>query len=153
MSAATIAALVLAGAAPALSALVALVSVGTIAYLFSTASYSDAWSEVEDLPVFTEGAVEDGDGLAVDGVGTYDRPARPGEHTLSRPTVGGGVLDVTVTAVDREADAAAAPARSDSVGPPARRRVRTSPEGARPPRGGRSHEPATSAVRPRGSAA
>jgi hypothetical protein len=117
MSAATIAALVLAGAALALSALVALVSVGAIAYLFSTASYGDAWSEFEDFSMFTQGTVEDGDGLAVDGVGTYDRPARLGEHTLSWPTEGGGVLDVTVTAVDWEADAAVAAADPTNPAP------------------------------------
>ncbi len=115
---ATILALVLAGAALVLSGLVALVSVGTLAYVhFAVPGDGTAWSDFEVMPVLTEGTVEDADGRAVDGVGTYDRPARVGEHTVSWPVESGGVLEVTVTAVDWEADEAVAAAHSSNPAP------------------------------------
>jgi hypothetical protein len=65
---------------------------------------------------FVPGSVEEADGTIVEGVGTYERPAVLGEHTLSWPTDAGGVVDITVTGVDWEADAAVAAA--DPANPP-----------------------------------
>ena len=64
----------------------------------------------------TPGRVTDASGAVITDAGTYDRPATLGEHTLSWPTVSGGIVEVTVTEVDWEADAAVA---ADPSNPPA----------------------------------
>lgn len=110
-------AIVLASAALALSVLIGLVSAGTLAYLYFAPSDQVGWTEFEDPMVFAQGTVETADGNPVDGVGTYERPARLGEHTLSWPTAAGGVLDVTVTEVDWEADALLAEVAPDNPAP------------------------------------
>lgn len=109
-------AIVLAAAALALSVVVGLVSAGTVAYLYFGAPLGATWSEFED-PIYSSGTVETADGNPVDGAGSYDSPARLGEHTLSWPTAAGGVLDVTVTEVDWEADALLVEAAPDNPPP------------------------------------
>jgi len=98
-----IVAIILASAALALSLLVALVSVGTLAYLALRPDPAGGWVGGGDLVDVSPGTVKAADGSPVEGVGTVDRPAHLGEHTLSWPTFEGGVLDVTVTEVDWDA--------------------------------------------------
>lgn len=117
-SALPIVAIVLSSLALAVSGLVLLLVLvlGGLAYIYGGAPYvmSDPVGGYSSM--YTPGRVTDASGAVVTDVGTYDRPATLGEHTLSWPTVSGGIVEVTVTEVDWEADAAVA---ADPSNPPA----------------------------------
>ena len=116
-SALPIVAIVLSSLALAVSGLVLVLVLvlGGLAYIYGGAPYvmSDPVSGYSSM--YTPGRVTDASGAVVTDVGTYDRPATLGEHTLSWPTVSGGVVEVTVTEVDWDADAAVA---TDPANPP-----------------------------------
>ena len=117
-SALPIVAIVLSSLALAVSGLVLLLVLvlGGLAYIYGGAPYvmSDPVGGYSSM--YTPGRVTDASGAIVTDAGTYDRPATLGEHTLSWPTVSGGIVEVTVTEVDWEADAAVA---ADPSNPPA----------------------------------
>ena len=117
-SALPIVAIVLSSLALAVSGLVLLLVLvlGGLAYIYGGAPYvmSDPVGGYSSM--YTPGRVTDASGAVVTDVGTYDRPATLGEHTLSWPTVSGGIVEVTVTEVEWEADAAVA---ADPSNPPA----------------------------------
>ena len=117
-SALPIVAIVLSSLALAVSGLVLVLVLvlGGLAYIYGGAPYvmSDPVGGYSSM--YTPGRVTDASGAVVTDVGTYDRPATLGEHTLSWPTVSGGIVEVTVTEVDWEADAAVA---TDPSNPPA----------------------------------
>lgn len=100
-----IVAIVLASMALALSVVVGLVTTGAVAYLYFQPAPGGAWMEGELPGEYAQGTVKAADGSTVEGIGTVERPARIGEHTLSWPSSGGGVLDATVTTVDWDAEA------------------------------------------------
>ncbi|MEJ6541772.1 hypothetical protein PQI65_00950 [Brachybacterium paraconglomeratum] len=116
-SALPIVAIVLSSLALAVSGLVLVLVLvlGGLAYIYGGAPYvmSDPVGGYSSM--YTPGRVTDASGAVVTDVGTYDRPATLGEHTLSWPTVSGGIVEVTVTEVDWEADAAVA---ADPANPP-----------------------------------
>lgn len=116
-SALPIVAIVLSSLALAVSGLVLVLVLvlGGLAYIYGGAPYvmSDPVSGYSSM--YTPGRVTDASGAVVTDVGTYDRPATLGEHTLSWPTVSGGIVEVTVTEVDWDADAAVA---ADPANPP-----------------------------------
>ena len=117
-SALPIVAIVLSSLALAVSSLVLVLVLvlGGLFYFYGGAPYvmSDPVGGYSSM--YTPGRVTDASGAVVTDVGTYDRPATLGEHTLSWPTVSGGIVEVTVTEVDWEADAAVA---ADPSNPPA----------------------------------
>ena len=117
-SALPIVAIVLSSLALAVSGLVLVLVLvlGGLFYFYGGAPYvmSDPVGGYSSM--YTPGRVTDATGAVVTDVGTYDRPAVLGEHTLSWPTVSGGIVEVTVTEVDWEADAAVA---ADPSNPPA----------------------------------
>ncbi|MGP5056815.1 hypothetical protein ACTXJ3_17265 [Brachybacterium paraconglomeratum] len=117
-SALPIVAIVLSSLALAVSGLVLVLVLvlGGLAYIYGGAPYvmSDPVGGYSSM--YTPGRVTDASGAVVTDVGTYDRPAVLGEHTLSWPTVSGGIVEVTVTDVEWEADAAVA---TDPSNPPA----------------------------------
>ena len=117
-SALPIVAIVLSSLALAVSGLVLVLVLvlGGLFYFYGGAPYvmSDPVGGYSSM--YTPGRVTDASGAVVTDVGTYDRPATLGEHTLSWPTVSGGIVEVTVTEVDWEADAAVA---ADPSNPPA----------------------------------
>lgn len=116
-SALPIVAIVLSSLALAVSGLVLVLVLvlGGLAYIYGGAPYvmSDPVGGYSSM--YTPGRVTDASGAVVTDVGTYDRPATLGEHTLSWPTVSGGVVEVTLTEVDWDADAAVA---ADPANPP-----------------------------------
>ena len=116
-SALPIVAIVLSSLALAVSGLVLVLVLvlGGLAYIYGGAPYvmSDPVGGYSSM--YTPGRVTDASGAVVTDVGTYDRPATLGEHTLSWPTVSGGIVEVTVTGVDWDADAAVA---ADPANPP-----------------------------------
>ena len=117
-SALPIVAIVLSSLALAVSGLVLVLVLvlGGLAYIYGGAPYvmSDPVGGYSSM--YTPGRVTDASGAVVTDAGTDDRPATLGEHTLSWPTVSGGIVEVTVTEVDWEADAAVA---ADPSNPPA----------------------------------
>ena len=117
-SALPIVAIVLSSLALAVSGLVLLLVLvlGGLAYIYGGAPYVMSDPIGGYSSVYTPGRVTDASGAVVTDVGTYDRPATLGEHTLSWPTVSGGIVEVTVTEVDWEADTAVA---ADPSNPPA----------------------------------
>ena len=117
-SALPIVAIVLSSLALAVSGLVLVLVLvlGGLAYIYGGAPYVMSDPIGGYSSVYTPGRVTDASGAVVTDVGTYDRPAVLGEHTLSWPTVSGGIVEVTVTEVDWEADAAVA---ADPSNPPA----------------------------------
>ena len=117
-SALPIVAIVLSSLALAVSGLVLVLVLvlGGLAYIYGGAPYVMSDPIGGYSSVYTPGRVTDASGAVVTDVGTYDRPATLGEHTLSWPTVSGGIVEVTVTEVDWEADAAVA---ADPSNPPA----------------------------------
>ena len=117
-SALPIVAIVLSSLALAVSGLVLLLVLvlGGLAYIYGGAPYVMGDPVGGYSSMYTPGRVTDASGAVVTDVGTYDRPATLGEHTLSWPTVSGGIVEVTVTEVDWEADAAVA---ADPSNPPA----------------------------------
>ncbi|MGN7210410.1 hypothetical protein ACTHQL_01280 [Brachybacterium paraconglomeratum] len=117
-SAQPIVAIVLSSLALAVSGLVLvlLLVLGGLAYIYGGAPYELSDPVGGYSSVYTPGRVTDASGAVVTDVGTYDRPATLGAHTLSWPTVSGGVVEVTVTEVDWDADAAVA---ADPANPPA----------------------------------
>ncbi|MCT1908226.1 hypothetical protein [Brachybacterium paraconglomeratum] len=119
-SALPIVAIVLSSLALAVSGLVLVLVLvlGGLAYLYGGAPYvmSDPVGGYSSM--YTPGRVTDASGAVVTDVGTYDRPATLGEHTLSWPTVSGGVVEVTLTEVDWDADAAVAAVAADPANPP-----------------------------------
>ncbi|MEY8654191.1 hypothetical protein [Brachybacterium paraconglomeratum] len=117
-SALPIVAIVLSSLALAVSSLVLVLVLvlGGLFYYFGGAPYELSDPVGGYSSVYTPGRVTDASGAVVTDVGTYDRPATLGEHTLSWPTVSGGVVEVTVTDVDWDADAAVA---ADPSNPPA----------------------------------
>ena len=116
-SALPIVAIVLSSLALAVSGLVLVLVLvlGGLAYIYGGAPYVMSDPIGGYSSVYTPGRVTDASGAVVTDVGTYDRPAVLGEHTLSWPTVSGGVVEVTVTDVDWDADAAVA---ADPANPP-----------------------------------
>ena len=96
--------------------LVLVLVLGGLAYIYGGAPYVMGDPVGGYSSMYTPGRVTDASGAVVTDVGTYDRPATLGEHTLSWPTVSGGIVEVTVTEVDWEADAAVA---ADPSNPPA----------------------------------
>ncbi|TDP79849.1 hypothetical protein DEU31_0261 [Brachybacterium sp. AG952] len=116
-SALPIVAIVLSSLALAVSGLVLalLLVLGGLFYYYGGAPYELSDPVGGYSSVYTPGRVTDASGAVVTDVGTYDRPAVLGEHTLSWPTVSGGVVEVTVTDVDWDADAAVA---ADPANPP-----------------------------------
>ena len=96
--------------------LVLVLVLGGLAYIYGGAPYVMSDPIGGYSSVYTPGRVTDASGAVVTDVGTYDRPAVLGEHTLSWPTVSGGIVEVTVTDVEWEADAAVA---TDPSNPPA----------------------------------
>ena len=116
-SALPIVAIVLSSLALAVSGLVLLLVLvlGGLAYIYGGAPYVMGDPVGGYSSMYTPGRVTDASGAVVTDVGTYDRPATLGEHTLSWPTVSGGVVEVTVTDVDWDADAAVA---ADPANPP-----------------------------------
>ncbi len=117
-SALPIVAIVLSSLALAVSGLVLVLVLvlGGLTYIYGGAPYVTSDPVGGYSSMYTPGRVTDASGAVVTDVGTYDRPATLGEHTLSWPTVSGGVVEVTVTEVDWEADAAVA---ADPSNPPA----------------------------------
>lgn len=117
-SALPIVAIVLSSLALAVSGLVlaAILVLGGLFYYYGVAPYELSDPVGGYSSVYTPGRVTDASGAVVTDVGTYDRPAVLGEHTLSWPTVSGGIVEVTVTEVDWEADAAVA---AEPSNPPA----------------------------------
>lgn len=117
-SALPIVAIVLSSLALAVSSLVLalLLVLGGLYYVYGGATYVMGDPVGGYSSMYTPGRVTDASGAVVTDVGTYDRPAVLGEHTLSWPTVSGGVVEVTVTEVDWDADAAVA---ADPANPPA----------------------------------
>lgn len=116
-SALPIVAIVLSSLALAVSSLVLalLLVLGGLFYFYGGAPYVMGDPVGGYSSMYTPGRVTDASGAVVTDVGTYDRPATLGEHTLSWPTVSGGVVEVTVTDVDWDADAAVA---ADPANPP-----------------------------------
>lgn len=116
-SALPIVAIVLSSLALAVSSLVLVLVLvlGGLFYFYGGAPYVMSDPVGGYSSVYTPGRVTDASGAVVTGVGTYDRPATLGEHTLSWPTVSGGVVEVTLTEVDWDADAAVA---ADPANPP-----------------------------------
>ena len=117
-SALPIVAIVLSSLALAVSGLVLLLVLvlGGLAYIYGGAPYVMGDPVGGYSSMYTPGRVTDASGAVVTDAGTDDRPATLGEHTLSWPTVSGGIVEVTVTEVDWEADAAVA---ADPSNPPA----------------------------------
>lgn len=117
-SALPIVALVLSSLALAVSSLVLalLLVLGGLYYVYGGAPYVMGDPVGGYSSMYTPGRVTDASGAVVTDAGTYDRPATLGEHTLSWPAVSGGIVEVTVTEVDWEADAAVA---ADPSNPPA----------------------------------
>ena len=117
-SALPIVAIVLSSLALAVSGLVLVLVLvlGGLAYIYGGAPYVMGDPVGGYSSMYTPGRVTDASGAVVTDAGTYDRPATLGEHTLSWPTVSGGVVEVTVTDVEWEADAAVA---ADPSNPPA----------------------------------
>ena len=116
-SALPIVAIVLSSLALAVSGLVLLLVLvlGGLAYIYGGAPYVMGDPVGGYSSMYTPGRVTDASGAVVTDAGTDDRPATLGEHTLSWPTVSGGVVEVTVTDVDWDADAAVA---ADPANPP-----------------------------------
>ena len=117
-SALPIVAIVLSSLALAVSGLVLVLVLvlGGLAYIYGGAPYVMGDPVGGYSSMYTPGRVTDASGAVVTDAGTDDRPATLGEHTLSWPTVSGGIVEVTVTEVDWEADAAVA---ADPSNPPA----------------------------------
>ena len=117
-SALPIVAIVLSSLALAVSSLVLalLLVLGGLYYVYGGATYVMGDPVGGYSSMYTPGRVTDASGAVVTDAGTDDRPATLGEHTLSWPTVSGGIVEVTVTEVDWEADAAVA---ADPSNPPA----------------------------------
>ena len=117
-SALPIVAIVLSSLALAVSGLVLVLVLvlGGLAYIYGGAPYVMGDPVGGYSSMYTPGRVTDASGAVVTDAGTYDRPATLGEHTLSWPTVSGGIVEVTVTDVEWEADAAVA---ADPSNPPA----------------------------------